>query len=114
MAKTKIFRTFTENLRTISRKIIFHEISLKSFSQGFLLIFKLSENLPRISRKVIAHEFYQKHFPEFDSLAKFSESFEIILLNVRFQFCLAAESIRQDGAILPDDQPIKLRESRAG
>ena len=30
-----------------------------------------------------------------------------------FQFCLAAESIGQDGVILPDDQPINLRESRA-
>ena len=30
-----------------------------------------------------------------------------------FQFCLAAESIGQDDVILPDDQPINLRESRA-
>ena len=37
-----------------------------------------------------------------------------ILVNVYFQFCLAAESIKQDGAILPDDQPIKLQESRTG
>ena len=36
-------------------------------------------------------------------------------MNVPFQFCLAAESaIGQDGTILPDDQPIKLRKSRAG
>ena len=26
-----------------------------------------------------------------------------------FQFCLAAESVGQDGAILPDDQPVKLQ-----
>ena len=36
------------------------------------------------------------------------------MVDVRFQFCLAAESIGQDDAILPDDQPIKLRESSAG
>ena len=33
---------------------------------------------------------------------------------MHFQFCLAAKSIGQDGTILRDDQPIKLRESRAG
>ena len=87
MAKTKIFRTFTDNLPTIFRKIIFHEISLKSFSQGFLLI----SNFPTIIRKLtenfsekLAHEFYKKHFPEFNNLPKFSENFETILLNVRF------------------------------
>ena len=42
---------------------------------------------------------------------KFSENFDTIPLNVRFQFCLAAESIRQDGAILTDDQPIKLEKA---
>ena len=31
---------------------------------------------------------------------------------MRFQFCLVAGSIGQDSAILPDDQPITLRESR--
>ena len=45
---------------------------------------------------------------------KFSENFETILVNVRCQFCLAAEFIGQDGAILPNDQSIKLQESRAG
>ena len=100
------------------RKIIFDEISPKSFSQGFLLIFKFSENSPkispRISRKIIVQDFHQKHFSRFYNFPKFSENFETILVNVLFQFCLAAESIGQDGAILPDDQPIKLRESRAG
>ena len=33
---------------------------------------------------------------------------------MRFQFWLAAESMGQDGAILPDDQPIKFQENRAG
>ena len=56
----------------------------------------------------------QKHFLEFHNFLKFSENFETILINVHFQFCLAAESIGQDGAILPNDQPIKLQESRVG
>ena len=55
-----------------------------------------------------------KHFPEFYNFLKFSENFEKMLVNVQWQFCLAAEFIGQDGAILPDDQPIKLQESRAG
>ena len=112
MAETKTFRTFAENLPTIFRKIIFREISPKSFSRGFPLIFKFSENCPKTYRELpeelITREFYRKRFPEL----------ETILVDVRFQFCLAAESIGQDGAgagaILPDDQPIKLRESRAG
>ena len=57
---------------------------------------------------------FLENFPEFYNFAKFSENLEVILVNVHFQFCLAAESIGQDGAILPDDQPIKLRERRAG
>ena len=125
MEKTKIFRTFIENLPTIFRKIIFREISPKSFSQGFLLISifpkivrKLTKtnfrNCPKTYRELIVHEFYQKHFPEFYNFPKFSEKLKTILVNVRFQFCLAAESIGQDGAIQPDDQPIKLQESRAG
>ena len=35
MAKTKMHRTFTENFPTIFRKIIFHEISPKSFPKVF-------------------------------------------------------------------------------
>ena len=77
MAKTKIFRTFTENLETIFRKIIFHEISQKSFSEGFLTISKFSENSLRISRK--NYEFY--------NFAKFSKNFATILVNRRFRFC---------------------------
>ena len=94
MAKTKIFRTFTYNLPTIFRKIIFHETSLKSFSQGFLLISNFSIIVRKLTgnfSEKLAHEFYQKHFPEFDYLSKSSENFETILLNVRFQFCLAGQ-----------------------
>ena len=93
----KIRREFPDNFR----KIIFYEISPKSFSQGFLLIFKFSENCPKtnqeISRKIIVHEFHQKYFPEFYNFLKFSENFETTLVNVPFQFCLATESIGQDG-----------------
>ena len=108
MAKIKIFRAFTDNLSTTFRKIIFHEISPKSFSQDFLVIFKffpkLTENFPKRNRSHVL----SKYFSEFYNFPKFSENFETILVNRRFEFCLAAESIGQDGAILPDDQPIKL------
>ena len=118
MAKTKIFGTSTDNLPTIFRKIIFHEINPKSFSEGFLTVFKFPENFPKTYReypeKIIAQKFYQKHFHEFYNFPKFSENFVTILVNMRFQFCLAAKSIRQDGPILSDNQPIKLRESKAG
>ena len=99
MAKTKIFRTFTQNLPTISEKFFFLTKTYQEFPEA-----------------LITHEFYktQKRFPEFYNFLKFSENLETILVDVRFQFCLAAESIWQDGAILPDDQPIKLRESREG
>ena len=43
----KIHREFADNFR----KIIFHEISPKLFSQGFLLIFKFSENCPKTHRE---------------------------------------------------------------
>ena len=62
----------------------------------------------------MAHKFHEKHFPEFYNFPTISENFATILVNVRFQHCFAAESIGQDGDILLDDQPIKLRESRAG
>ena len=76
----------------------------------FQIFRKFTENFP----KLIAHERYQKHFPEFCNFPKISENFETTLANVRFQSSLAAESIGQDGAILPDDQPIKFQESREG
>ena len=79
-----IHRQFADN----SQKNVFHEISAKSCSQGFLLIFKFSGNCPKTHRefpeKIIAHEFNQKHFPEFYNFPGFSESFETILVNVRF------------------------------
>ena len=86
------------------REIIFREISPKSFSQGFPLIFKFSENCPKnyreLPEELITREFYQKRFPKFYDFPKFSENSGTILVDVRFQFCLAAESIGQDGAIL--------------
>ena len=80
------------------------------FSVDFQIFRKLSENVwfPKNNRSRVLSE----AFSEFYKFPKFSEKLESILVNVRFQFCLAAESIGQDGAILPDDQPIKLRESR--
>ena len=108
--KNENIRTVTDNLPTILKKNIFHEIRPKSFSQGFLLIFKIVRKFTENFPKIIAQEFYQKHFPKFYNFPKFSEKFETILVDVRLQFCLAAEFIGQDGAILPDDQPIKLRE----
>ena len=74
----------------------------------FSVDFQGSQKLTDNFRKIIAHEFHEKHF------LKFSENFDTILVNVRCQFYLAAESIGQDSAILHADQPIKLRESRAG
>ena len=94
-----IYPVFADNFP----KIFFHEISPKSFPQSFLLIFTFSENLPKPHRefpeKIIIHEFYQNNFPEFDNFPRFSANFETILVNARFQFCLAAESIGKD------DQP---------
>ena len=79
------------------------------FFVDFQIFRKLSENSPRTSR-----EFYNFHYPAFYNFPKISENFETILVNMRFQLRLAAESIGQDCAILPDDQPIKSREIRAG
>ena len=93
-----IHRELSANFREFSRNE--SKISFPKFFADFRIFRKLSENSPRISRKIVAHEFYI--FP------KFSKNFNTILDNVRFQFCLAAESIEQDGPILPDDQPIKL------
>ena len=94
MADTKIFRTLTENLQTIFRKIIFREISPKSFSQGFLLIFKFSENCQKnyreLHEELITHELYQTRFPEFYNFPKFSENLETILVYVRFQFLFSS------------------------
>ena len=80
------------------------------FSNFRKIVGKFTENFPKNNRSRVSSE----AFPEFYNFPKISENFESILVNVRFQFCLAAESIGQDGAVLPDDQQIKLRESRAG
>ena len=118
MAKMKMYRTFTENLPTIFRKnYFFTKLVQNHFPKVFVdfqIFRELSKQSPRISRKIIAQEFYQKHFSEFHNFPKSSENFKTMLINVHFQFCLTVESIRQDGAILLDDQPIKLLESRAG
>ena len=109
-----IHRQFVDNS---PKKIFFTKLDQNHFPRLFVdfqILRKLSENSSRIFRKIIAQEFYQRHFSEFYNFRKFSENFETILVDVHFQFCLAVESIGQDGAILPDDQPIKLRESRAG
>ena len=78
------------------------------------MIFKFSQNCPKTYRELpeelITRKFYQKRFPKFCNFPKFSEKLETILLDLRFQFCIAVETIGQDGAILPVDQPIKLRE----
>ena len=78
------------------------ELSPESFSRCFLLIFQF----PETYRKIIVCDFCQKHLPEFYNFPKFSENFETIFVNILFQFCLSAEFIRRDGAILADDQPI--------
>ena len=69
-----------------------------------------NENTPNTHRE------FANNFPKncIKSILKFSENLKTILVNVCFQFCLATESIGKDGAIRPDDQPIKLRESRTG
>ena len=101
-------RKYSEHSPTICRqfseKIFFKKLNQNPFPKVFVdfqIFRKWSENSLRIFRKIIAQEFYQRHFPEFYNFRKFSENFETILVDVRFQFCLAAEFIWQDGAILP-------------
>ena len=48
--RENLLRKFAEKI-IIFRKIIFREISPKSFSEGFLLIFKFSENCPKTHRE---------------------------------------------------------------
>ena len=45
----------------------------------------------KIFRKII--KFYQKHFSDISKFPTFSENFDTTFVNVRFKFCLAAESI---------------------
>ena len=67
------------------------------------MIFKFSENCPKtyreLPKELITCEFYQKRFPEIHNFAKSSENLETILVDMRFQFCLAVESIGQDAAM---------------
>ena len=74
---------------------------------------KLSVNSLRRSRKIISYEILKNILPSLIPFLSFSENFETMLVNVRFHFCLATEFIGQDRAILPNEQSIKLRESRA-
>ena len=64
--KNENISKLTENLPTIFRKIIFHEISTKSFSQSFSwfsILRKFYENSTSISRKTISHKFCKSIFP---------------------------------------------------
>ena len=110
MAKQKYSKDSPKMCRQFSEKLLFTNPVQSHFAKAF----KFYENLLRTSQKIISHEFCQKHLLEYYNVQKFAKNFETILGNVRFQLCLAAESIAQDDAILPDEQPIKLRESRAG
>ena len=85
-----IDRQFVDNA---PKKIFFAKLVQNHFPKVFR---KFSDNSPRILRKNRSRVLL-KTFPECYSFPKFSEN----LLNMRYQFCLAAESIRQDGAILP-------------
>ena len=97
----------SEHLPRICRQLSEKLFLAKLVKNRFPKVFKFSENCPNtcqeFPKELIAHEFYQKHFHEFYNFPKFSVNLETILVNVRFQFCLAAESIGQDGAILSND-----------
>ena len=102
--KNKTLQTFPRICRQFSEKLFETKSVQNHFpnvSVDFQIFHKLSENSPGISRRLIDHEFYQKHFPEFYGFPKFSEDFETILFDVHFLFCLAAESVEQDGMALP-------------
>ena len=75
---------------------------------------KYSKNLLENFAEIIFHEICLKSFFQATQCLILSENCETILVNVLSQFSLAAESIRQNGAILPDDQPIRLWKGRAG
>ena len=93
MAEAKIFPNIHRQFADSFRKNIFHEISLKSFSKGYLLIFKFSENCPKAHRefpeKLSLTSFIKSIFPSFITF----RSFPRILWSTCFQFCFAAESI---------------------
>ena len=65
MANTRIFLTFTGNLLTVFRKIIFYKLVRNPFSQDFLRIFKFSENCLKTHKEFPPkYEFCQKHLAE--------------------------------------------------
>ena len=60
---------------TMFREIVFHAVSLKSFFQGFLLIFKFSENSPQTHRefpkKLSFTSYIKGSFPSFITFLSF-------------------------------------------
>ena len=87
MAKTKIPRTFTENMPTISRKIIFPKLVQNHLSVDF----KFPDSYPKTHQEFSENNrsrLLLKAFFEFYNFPKFFENFETGLVNVRFQFCL--------------------------
>ena len=90
---------FRENLSKMIFPRVLFQISNFPTVVGKLTEISLKNNLSRIS---------------LIKVSIFFENFETMLVNLCFQFCSAAESKGQDGAILPDDQPIRLSEDKAG
>ena len=75
-------------------KFLINEFLIKKsvYSADFRTIFrKLYKKLLKIFRKII--KFYQKHFPDISKFPTFSRNFDTTFVNVRFKFCLAADSI---------------------
>ena len=104
----KIHREFADNFweKLFFTKLVQNHRSkvLCWFSSFPKIVRKLTEKFP----KLIAHEFYQKHFSEFYNFPTIFENFETSSVNVRFQSSLA---VNPSGR-MPNDQPIRLQESR--
>ena len=82
-------------------------------------IFKFFGNSHTISRKISFHEYSPKHFPDFLYIALpcFPENFEKIYFGqpkFLILFNNTAESLVDDGALVPQDQPIRLQEGITG
>ena len=104
--------------RKFSKKVFFTKFAWYHFPRVSLpfsnfskFVRKLTDNY---SKRKSETKVFKNIFLCFYRSPDSSENFETILVNIRFQFCSTAESIGQDGAILPDDQPVRLRESLAG
>ena len=85
--ENKNIRKIHRELAAMFQKIIFQEICSKSFSQGFLT-FRFSKDCSKTKKL----SFYRP--------PNFSEDFNTTLVNVRFGFRSAAESIAQDSTLL--------------